>query len=94
MKIKELLNDESKWVQGWYSVDKDGAVVPPNVPEACCWCLEGATMRCYGTDEPDITHNKIRPHLPKEYEGNVVRFNDDAKTTFEDIRKVIEKADV
>jgi hypothetical protein len=54
MKVHELLDDPSKWIQGKYAVDKEGTEVTPDSEHACAWCLVGAIKKCY----PDITDGR------------------------------------
>lgn len=49
MKIKELLNDESKWTQGAYARDAQGRATTTFAQSATCFCLIGAAKACYGS---------------------------------------------
>lgn len=97
MKIKELLNDRSKWTKGWYARDSFGADHPVDSQYACKFCLSGAVLKCYSESERQTIYNKLMKAI-KELYGlhltNVPMFNDSSNTTFEMVRAVIKKADV
>ena len=95
MKIKELLSDSSKWIQGDYAVDKENIPVAPKHAEACKWCLIGAVFYCY-VENPRARTNamlKIGALLPGEFDS-IPAFNDASVTKFEDIQKLLQEADV
>lgn len=97
MKVKELLTDESKWTRGAYARDSMGHHISSTDPDAKCWCLQGAIDFCYR----DSIMSEKGPAIIRLYETvqqyygtpSVFHFND-RKATFEDIRKVIELADI
>lgn len=96
MKIKDLLSDESKWIKRNNAQDKDGNVVYIDSDDACKFCLFGAVRRCYRThyeqeQVADIINDIV---VDNNLSKNFIKFNDDPRTTFEDIRKVLEEADV
>ena len=93
MKVKELLANERHWTQGTFARDAKGQEIGALFPEAACWCLRGALMRCYGEVGP--AHWQAENRI-KEVLGNngIVRFNDDESTTHADVLRVLEAADV
>ena len=104
MKVKELLKDENCWTQYKNSRDKYGEGVDPDSNDACCWCLAGAMIKVYGeamatskefsrlTDTAQTLFS-IRG-LSWDDNYSFVRFNDNPNTTFEDVKKVVELADI
>lgn len=84
MLVKDLLNDESKWIQGVFFRDAEDKECGKD--KACKFCLSGAIKYVYGCDEYGCLTNH-------EYFA-ICSFNDDPTTTFEDIRKVLEIANV
>lgn len=97
MKVKELLSDESKWCQRALArVDKENeaSAISPRSLKATCWCLEGAIVRCYPTHAARImAEGRIKNALNGDW-IYVSSFNDSEATTFADIQRVLELADV
>lgn len=100
MKVQELLTDESKWTQDTSARARDGKPVSPQSQRAVCWCLVGAIVRCYPSDDDNLAaFNKARrviepliPFYSDTFGAVVSMYNDSA--TFADIRRVIEQADI
>jgi len=92
MKVKELLSDKSKWTQGVYARNKDGESVLSCDPQATCYCLSGALARCYvgGSATFWIMYRRIEALLAPNQ--TIPRFND--KATFEEVKALVEMADV
>jgi exonuclease III len=84
MTVQQFYKNESLWV-------KEALV------QGHARCLLGAVNRCYGDDDlmlrKDVL-NKIKAALPPDYRHSIMAFNDAEETTFADIRRVIEKANV
>lgn len=97
MKVKELLTDESKWTRHANARDAVKDKVPPTDPEAKCWCLLGAIDFCYQGKliaDKVAAIEKLNEVVHEYYKtASIVHFND-RKATFEDIKKVIELADI
>jgi hypothetical protein len=103
MKIKELLKSEEKWTKDEAARDKDGDRVSESSDRAVSFCLVGAFWKCY-PDGDDETRRKLAnvilekhpdralPHLMPS--NVIIDFNDNQNTTFEDVRAVLEAADV
>lgn len=98
MKVKELLASPSAWTQGSYARDKDGYHTFIDNPQAYCFCLGGAVIRCYKDPyECDEAYRKLLEAIKKRTGLEVSLlfvFNDDPKTTHADILAVAEAADV
>jgi hypothetical protein len=46
--IIDLLSDERRWTKNAYAKDISGNPVDPYLPDATCWCLDGAHVRVVG----------------------------------------------
>jgi len=53
MKVHELLSTRDRWTQGALARRSSTLQTATHDPEAVCWCLAGAIVRCY--------------HKPEEY---------------------------
>jgi hypothetical protein len=96
MKIKELLIDETKWTQNCNARDKDETPINPNSPEAVCFCLIGAIHVCYPDpqDHNDV-YDKIQNQIRTKYLIPFISdWNDSSERTFEEVKEVIDKANV
>lgn len=97
MTVRELLSEEGKWTQGAYARDAVGKSVALNAPAAVCWCLKGALNRCYAPEAFHAAFQRLTAIVPKvKVDGfePVAAFNDHPSTTFVDIRRVIEQAQI
>lgn len=92
VKIKELFSDPSRWTQGAFARDKDGNEVSPRSRKAVCWCLEGATEKCYKGD--DIFEAARTIHRGLGDHEFVAVWNDNKKRKFEEIKALVEKLDI
>lgn len=106
MKVQDILTGPEKWVKGNYAVDKYGSSVSCNDKNADAFCLVGAINLCYYNDNIDIYIKIVKTVVDEIYKikgmenstdidlTNIVNFNDDPGTTFEDIDKLIKKSDI
>ena len=105
MKVKDLLSSPEKWHKGCYAKDTKGNPVSETGSTAVSWCLMGAIYKCYdngaGYKIASSYGNvlscirKIEDNFPDLLRRvSLPCFNDDPKTTFEDIRRIIETADI
>ena len=97
VKIKELLDKPEKWTKGFYAKDSRGKPANVNDADAVCFCLEGALYKCCGYNGYEDKQLKLSNSIEKYTNGktnSLVAFNDNQSTTFEDIKKVLELADV
>jgi hypothetical protein len=101
MKAKELLDDASKWTQGVLARDSESRGCYPVSPEAMSWCVVGALCRIYEDERKllDAIH-LVGKAIADLYDYNqltvdeIEDWNDDPERTFDDVRKVLETADV
>lgn len=97
MKVKELLSDESKWTRSAYARDSMGHSIPSTDPDAKCWCLQGAINFCYQGklhQQKEEAMIKLGEVIQQQYcTPSIFHFND-RKATFEDIKKVLDIADI
>lgn len=92
VKVKELLDSEEKWCQGTSFARIDGQPCP--IENATRFCLLGAIEKCYGHSyvEKYKAGMLLKEAIP---DGRLVSlFNDSSSTTFADIQRVLELADV
>jgi len=101
MKVKELLADPTSWTQGGFARDIWGCGLPPRDEQAICWCIAGGIEKCYPNFEEKKEARKkilrvIDPEIDPENRilllNTIFDFND--KSTHEEVRKVLEQADV
>jgi hypothetical protein len=77
--------------------EENSTIVCPESPDANCWCLHGAIIKCYGrqNDEASEARTKLYKAIEETYGRNsIAMFNDDKRTTFEDIQKIIKEANI
>jgi hypothetical protein len=100
MKAKDVLSDPSKWTQGAMARNRRGNPTGPEYKNAVAWCLVGALIRAYGLgkgrDEALAVRRAIRSiwgSFDADY-GSIEGWNDHHDRTFDEVRKVLEMADV
>ncbi len=98
MKPSELLSDRSKWTQDAFARDAKGYPVAATGPSATCFCLLGALRKC-GHDINDLgggTPYRILRDIVVAQTGftTITIFNDSPNTTFDDIKKVLQLANL
>lgn len=106
MKIIDLLTDESKWSKEHDACDKQGFYVIPENDRATKWNIRGALIKCYGRGELIMPLYfqveaaimdcgfRERANLGDVTKCSVSEFNSHPETTFADVRKVLEAADI
>jgi hypothetical protein len=99
MKAKDILTDQSRWTRGAFARDEHGKMCDPEDDEARSWCVFGALRRAYlDTFELENAMRAVAQNIPplKGYGASIaiMYWNDYPSRTFEDVRKVIEQADV
>jgi hypothetical protein len=92
MKVRELLSDESKWCQGSFAKDRNGLDVSIHSSEAVCWCLSGATAKCYGWGE-NWGWRIIRSDLQKSrISGGIGSWND--THSYQEVKELVDRLDI
>ena len=98
MKIRELFTDESKWTTHAYARTKEGKVLlNAHLPEAVCWCLDGAISKCYlfGNESDQLrTYYMIKHKIFEHVNENPVPWNDHPKRTFAEVKQLVETLDI
>lgn len=84
MKLSELLTDESKWCRNAYARDSRYCAVFAKTASACRWCLSGAMIKC------GIESHLLVTMVEGLGFGSIPDFNDDPKTTFTQIKEIID----
>jgi hypothetical protein len=95
MKVRELLSDESKWVQGIDAVDCLGMGCSPYSDQASKWCLMGAIAKCYDYSLEDrIEVNRVVRSWLLNNNGvrSVSHFND--THSYADVKTLVEELDI
>lgn len=96
MKVKDLLNRKTKWTKNFIAKTKNNRPTTSRSADAVKWCLYGAVMKCYGPKSSLKACSKLERALQLLYPNkhSVVAFNDNRKTTFKDIRKLLKEANI
>jgi hypothetical protein len=100
MKVKDILSDPSKWTQGAPARDQLGEECPPASPQAVKYCVLGAIAKAYPKREDRIAAAwRVRDAVIDlgwrcRNPLAISVWNDYQRRTFEEVRQVIEKADV
>ncbi len=89
MKIKELFTAPENWTRGAFARNEKGA--PSSFDAAKSFCLVGALLYCYPSDKQrDRAREKMKSLIP----CGLMDWNDDPKRTFEEVKEMVNKADV
>jgi hypothetical protein len=96
IKAKDILTDASKWTQFTDSRDADDRECEVDDDRAVAFSLSGALRRAYSGKELVAAIDRVGEVIGPLDAGIVsIRvWNDDKRRTFEEVRRVIEKADV
>jgi len=97
--ISTILTDESKWTKGAFARNQNGVVCDLYGADACKYCLTGFV--CLVSQHDIKLRRKIYSKLDdaivkytKETNTSIMLFNDGMGTTFEDVKKVLEIANL
>lgn len=95
MTLQELLATEAQWTQRVSARDAYGHPTKPCGDTAVSWCLTGALDKCYSPAMRHYACARLRVVVSR-YRGHsgVTWANDAADTTFADIRRWVEEAEV
>lgn len=96
MKVKDLLSTPEKWCKGDYAQDETGNPVASHDDRAARFCLLGAVNRCYAEDARLEPIRKLADVIHDHTDGtcHITLFNDRPDTTYDDLRAVLEAADI
>jgi hypothetical protein len=100
VKAKDILTDQSRWTQGAAARDRWGETCKPSSPEAAAFCVLGAIYRAYSekAERAEAARRVVEAivSLGWKCRGSLAigGWNDYPSRKFEDVRRVLEKADV
>jgi hypothetical protein len=99
VKVKDILTDESRWTQGALARDERGEPCEPGDDRARRWCVLGALCRVAADDAAinaaiDAVGQAVGVHDYTLAIEEIGEWNDCPSRTFDEVRHVIEKADV
>jgi hypothetical protein len=97
VKVKDILSDPSKWTQGFFARDKLGQPCEPLDENAVQYCIVGALMRAYGRGQRYAAYARAMKAIAAIYGEAPITiddWNDAPDRTFDDVRRVLEAADV
>lgn len=110
LKLKDSFIDEKRWTKNTMSKDRYEDAVPWNSKNAFSWCLMGVINLFFKTGKKrQSIEKKINKIIKKNYphtldywtkKHNIIKphpiacFNDHPKTTFKDVKKILELANV
>jgi hypothetical protein len=93
MKMRELLSDESKWTKGTMARNESGIAISTTNGEACCFCLWGAMVWCYGLDLSE--YSRVKKQIQVELGLDTIgQWNDQPERTFEEVQALVQKLDI
>jgi hypothetical protein len=87
MKLEELFTNPERWCKGFQAVNANGRPVRAVADNAVAWCIAGALYKCYPKNED---WHAVQLKLRERINGQRLHdWNDNPKTTFADVRKLI-----
>ena len=97
MRVTELLDRPEKWTKGEFARDKDGGATLFNSSAATCWCLLAALDYCYEDDMQgwrEAIKHLVAALVDLHDTAEIVRWQDRPETTWEQVRVLLERANV
>lgn len=94
MKIRELLSDEGKWTKGAYARNANGEDCYASSPDAVCWCLDGAAMKCYTTLEYNNICGILNRATKQRFHCGYISWQDAPERTFAEVKALVEELDI
>lgn len=91
IEIKNFLSDPARWTKDAYARDKNGKQVSTDDETAYCFCLTGLLLNKQVSAKPCSAVLRALHKLEGSY-INIPEFNDDVKTTHEDVLKLLDSA--
>lgn len=97
IEARELIRDEKNWCKKVPARNKKGISVYVDSPEACQFCALGALAKVaeanHGRFENNLIYSMTLDYLSKQLDWRpITDFNDDPKTTHQDILSLFDKA--
>lgn len=90
--VKELFKGHpERWTRKAFARNPADIEVLSDSSSAVKWCLGGACLKVYGLDKACLIFGQIRGYTNFPTVG---KYNDNPKTTFEDIMKVVEELNI
>lgn len=93
MKLIELFNKPEKWNKSWFALDVNGEECSPYSEKAVSYCIIGGIKKCYPDNKMAIERS-MKDELEKVGYIYLTDWNDNPKTTFEDLRRIITKLNI
>lgn len=90
MKIRELLAKPEAWTTVELARDANGEYADLYSQEAKCWCLIGASFRCYG----EVGVGEVFERIKLEIGGNIPSWNDQKGRTHAEVLALVTKLDI
>lgn len=93
-KIKSFLSKPGIWAKGYYAFDRKGQQVSTKSPDACQFCMVGASKKV-GAESDWRRYVRLAlkekgvPNIPHTSAISVTQFNDSKNTTLEDVIEVL-----
>jgi hypothetical protein len=99
MKAKDKLTCLADWTQGAAARDRFGLPCSPESKRAVSYCILGVLMRVYEADEWESAVGRVMKAIwargwKRKSLLDIAAWNNHPSRTFEEVRQVIEKADV
>jgi hypothetical protein len=96
MKIKELYSGPEKWTKGVLARNAEGKQVDIKHPTAECFCIIGALKKCYASNIDDMQFQFAVAKIITELGpiDSLASWNDAPERTFEEVKALVERADV
>ena len=92
--VAKLLESPDRWCQGASARNEKGDGIYSESPDACRWCIAGAILRIYGSLGCPAVYEKMQDALGLKRTDSLILFNDNRKTTHEQILAAAKKAGI
>lgn len=98
----KVIDSPEKWTKYYIARKADKTPTQYYSEKATCWCIQGAIRKAMDMQEPMKTHisrrttynigKALRKHIRNQSQNPVTRFNDNTRTTYTGIIRLIKKA--
>ncbi len=89
---RKTLEPPQAWAKGVLSETNAQQCCSPRDCDAVCWCLLGGIYKNCDRIDEEVVYDFVAEFLPREYLNSIPSFNDDSKTTHEDVLAILDKA--